>query len=210
MRTRRLASVTLTCVAPLAAALLAAAAPVCAQSSYSADLPAVRRLYVDRDAGRAAHTLSLASAYGRQEMGRSRDENVALRLMDTESRLDKLVARLRAKDDVALATLDSTFAQTDRLLAEHHWRLASWGLTVPKEIARRTVGDDIGAAAKFFAQSFRFTGREPDASTALVIDEARRVADTILATDVLPKATRKVMEALGRRIVPPAVVATLP
>ena len=205
MRTRRLASVALSCVA-----LLAAAAPTRAQPTYSADFPAVRRLFVDHEAGRAAYTLSLASAYVRQEMGRSRDENVGLRLMDAESRLDQLVARLRAKADVALPTLDSAFAQTDRLLAEHHWRQASWGLKVPKDIARRTVGEDIGAAAKFLTQSFRFTGREPDAGTTLAIDEARRVAEAILSTDVLPKDTREVVEALGKKIVPPTVMATLP
>ena len=171
------------------------------------DFPTVRRLYTEHESARSAYALNVASVYVRQQLGRSHDDAVGTRLMAAESRLDQLAARLRARGVDSVATLDSTFAQTDRLLAEHHWRLASWELGA-KDVARATVGEDLGAAARFLARSFTFTGRAPDDATAQAIAEARRVADAIATTNALPRDTRDVLETLGRRIVPPAIMAT--
>ena len=137
------------------AALLSAAR---ALGQGAPDFPTVRRLYAEQQAPRAAYALSVASVYVRQQLGRSHDDEVGTRLMAAESRLDQLAARLRARAVDSAATLDSTFAQTDRLLAEHHWRLASWELGA-KDVARATVGEDLGAAARFLAEHTETSGR---------------------------------------------------
>ena len=188
-----------------ALAALLSAARVLAQGA-APDFPTVRRLYTAHEPARAAYALNVASVYVRQQLGRSHDDAVGTRLMAAESRLDQLAAGLRARAVDSAATLDSAFAQTDRLLVEHHWRLASWELGA-KDVARATVGEDLGAAAHFLARSFTFTGRAPDDATAQAIAEARRVADAIATTNALPRDTRDVLETLGRRIVPPATMA---
>lgn len=190
-----------------AVAILATAAPVAAQSSYQADFPTARRQFVESQSMRAAYTLSIASAYVRQEIGRCKDADVGTRLMSAEDRMDRLVARLRGNAVASVVTLDSAFAQTDRLLAEHHWRLASWELANLRSASRASVGQDLGAAASHFARSFRFANQEPDAAAAQAIADARRIADQIASTDAVPKETASVLDALGRQIVPPAVVA---
>lgn len=202
MRTRAL-------VAAAAAALLGAVAPVASQGQdrYSADFPGARRLFVEGQAQKAAYTLGVASAYVRQELGRCRDATVGERLMEAEGRIDRLVARLRVNGVGSVVTLDSAFAQTDRLLAEHYWRLAAWELANPKLVARAIVGQDIGAAASHFARSFRFSGQEMAPAAAGAVAEARRIADVIASTDAIPKEASQVLDALGRHIAPPAVIA---
>ena len=191
---------------PIVAAALAATS-LTAQTTYTADFPAVRRLFLDQQQPRAAYTLSVASAYVRQELGRSRDETVGARLVGAEDRLDELVARLRASGVGSVTTLDSAFTQTDMLLAEHHWRLAAWELANPRSASRQMVGEDLGHAATFFAQSFTFAGREPAPAAAAAIAEAKRVSGVIATTDAIPKETAQVLDALGKLIVPVATVA---
>ena len=204
MRIRTIAS-----IAAVGAALLTATTPRVAfpQDGPTADFLTARRLVAEQQFGRAAYALGAASVYVRQEIGRSRDESVGMRLMDAESRLDGLVARVRASHAPSAASLDSVFAQTDRLLAEHHWRLAGWELANLRSASRASLGQDLGAAASHFARSFRFANQEPSAAAAQAIADARRVADTIASTDAVPKETASVLEALGRQIVPAVVIA---
>jgi hypothetical protein len=143
----------------------------------------------------------------RQELGRCRDAGVGERLMEAEGRLDGLVARLRARGVASVATLDSAFAQTDRLLAEHHWRLATWGLANPRATSRAQVGADVGAAATHFARGEQVGGRELDPEAARVVADARQLADVLASTAPIPSNASVVLDALGRRIVVPAVVA---
>jgi hypothetical protein len=204
MRIRTIAPIAAAC-----AALLTATAPraALAQTAASADFTAAHRLVVDQQFMRAAQAVGAASVYVRQELGRSRDEGVGLRLMSAESRLDGLVARLRASRAPAIASLDSVFADTDLLLAEHHWQMARWELVDRRNATRLSVGEDLGAAARFFARSFPFVGREPEPEVARAIADARRVAGEIVATDALPKETSQVIDALGKHLVAPVAIA---
>lgn len=193
----------------LAAALLATVVPAAspAQTQYQADFPTARRQFVESQSTRAAYTLSIASAHVRQEIGRCRDADVGTRLMGAEDRIDRLAARLRGNAIESVVTLDSAFAQTDRLLAEHHWRLATWELANQRSATRASVGTDLDAAASHFARSFRFTNQQPSPAAAQAIADARRIAEQIAASDALPKETAQVADALGRQIAPPAVIA---
>jgi len=177
------------------------------QTPATADFTAAHRFVVDHQDMRAAQALGVASVYVRQELGRSHDESVGVRLMGAERRLDGLVARLRASRAPAIVSLDSVFADIDALLAEHHWRMARWELTDRRNATRASVGEDLDAAARFFARSFTFLGREPEPDAARAIADARRVAGQIAATDVLPKDVSQVIDALGKHLVAPVAIA---
>lgn len=207
-------------LAALAAAALLAALPgsLGAQpttSDYGADFPTVRAQFLDRETRQAAFTLSEASGFVRQQVGRAFDADCGMRLMGAEERLDRLVARLRTGAVGSVATLDSAFASTDRLLAEHHWRLAARAWAVPRLSTPRVLGAELDATAFTYARALGWEGRTPDGEAAAVLADARRVAATLAAattTDLraaAPRETGAVIDALGRLVAPPpaAVVA---
>jgi hypothetical protein len=99
----------------------------------------------------------------------------------------------------------------DRLLAEHHVRLATWGWSNQRQSSGWQIGYDLGAAAKHHVRGVRESGRALDDAAKLVVADAERVASRIaLAPDALPKETGAVIAALGRIILPPQLVAERP
>ena len=195
----------------LVAALVAAAVPAGAGAQfgqYHADFPKVREQVLRKEARQAAYTLMIAAAHVREEVGRAREGEVGERLLAAESRLDQLVARLRGGDAPPLDALDAAFAATDRLLAEHHVRLASWGWSTVRATSGHQIGHDLGRAAFHFTRAVRYEDRTLDAATQQVVAEAERVAGLISsAAGELPKETGTAIAALQRVIVPPQVIA---
>ena len=193
----------------LLAALAVTSAPIGAQQpQYSADFPAVREAFQRGDVKRAAYTLQLASAHVREEVGRCRDGEVGTRLLAAESRLDALAAALKGGSVSSVETLDAAFVATDRMLAEHHVRLATWGWSNLRQSSGWQVGYDLGAAAKHHVRGTRASGRALDDAARQTVADAERLANAIaLSPDALPKETGAVIAALGRVILPPQVVA---
>ena len=194
----------------LVAALAVMAAPmgIGAQGQYQADFPVVRHQFLRNDVRQAAYTLMLAAAHVREEVGRTRDGDVGNRLLAAESRLDRLVAQMRTGGGVNVATLDDAFSATDRLLAEHHVRLATWAWTNLRASSVSQVGHDLERATFHYTRSARWESRTLDASTQQVLSDAERVAGQLKgqAADP-PKETGTVIAALSRVIIPPQVVA---
>jgi hypothetical protein len=129
--------------------------------------------------------------------------------MTAEERLDRLVARLRAGAVGSVATLDNAFAVTDRLLAEHHWRLAARAWAIPRLSTPRALADELSASALTFARALHWEGRTPDGEVATGLADARRVAAALAAAPgtelraAAPKESGAVLDALGRLVAPP-------
>jgi hypothetical protein len=193
----------------LVAALAVAAAPgeTRAQSQYEANFPVVRHQFLRKDVRQAAYTLMLASAAVRQEVGRCRDEGMGTRLLAMESRLDQLTRQLRADDVSSVATLDDAFAAADRLLAEHHVRLAGWSWATPRAATRTELGRDLGAAAFHFRRALRWEGGTLDETATRAVEDAERLSARLADGASPPKETGAVIDALSRVIVPAQVIA---
>lgn len=203
MRTSRIA-------APAVAALLAIVAPtLTAQSDPAADFGAAREQIARGDPQHAALTIALASVYVRQQVGRCHDAGLGTRMLAAESRLDALSARLRASAAPAATALDAAFAATDRLLAEHFWRMAEEGWKDQRNVPTAAVGHDLGSGAMHLERALRGEGRAPGAETLAAIADARRIgAQLVHAPDKRPAETGRIIDALGRQIVGTVVTAT--
>lgn len=178
------------------------------QPQYHADFPAAREAFQRNDLRRASYTLQVASAHVREEVGRCKDGDVGNRLMAAESRLDALAGQVRAGSVSSIGALDAVFAPTDRLLAEHHIRLATWGWSNQRQTANWAIGYDLGAAAKHHVRAVREEGRTLDDAAKQAVADAERLSNQIaLSPDALPKETGTAIAALSKVILPAQVVA---
>lgn len=192
----------------LVVALLVGAAPALlgAQDGRSpADFPEARREFLAGDVRQAAHTLLLASAHLRQELGRCRDELLFDRMRAGEARLDALAARLRAGQGASVAALDAAAVATDRLLAEHHVLAAAWGVENPRHTTVATVGRDVERATFHWTRAERLDGRTPDAAAQRALDDARGLAGRLATAERIPADAGRVVAALRTVIVPPVI-----
>ena len=194
-------------VLTLVATLLAAAAPAgtgAPQSRYEADFPVVRAAFLRNDVRQATQTLLMAAAHLREEVGRAKDGDVGNRLLAAESKLEALAQQVRAGSVSGVATLDAAFAAADRLLAEHHARLAVWGVGNLRQVTAAQLGHDVEAATAHHARATREAGRTLDAPSQQVIADAQRLAGQL--TSMTDPPSRELIEpasaALGRLIVP--------
>lgn len=191
------------------AAVVLAASPLStgAQSQYQADFPAVRDRVERGQVREAAYTLMLASAHLREEVGRCKDGGIGERLLATESRLDGLVAQLRTGRAASVSTLDSAFASADRVLAEHHVRLAAWGTANLRATSVGEIGHDLGRATFHYGRAVSTEGRALDGMERRALDDAKRLAGELAGAPRLPEGTAAVIAALSRVIVPPQAIA---
>ena len=200
-------------VAGLLVALAAAGSPLAAQPTprYELDFPTARAQFDRGEARRAAYTVSLASAYVREESGRCRDADAAMRLLAAESKLDALVSRLRGDNVRAGASLDSVFALTDRLMSEHHYRQAAFAWSIPRLLRVPELARDLAASATLFERALRWEGRSVDPTAAPALADAQRIATLLAAAPAAPPPpeTGRVIEALGRVVVTPSVMVAV-
>ena len=191
-----------------AAALLTIGSPATtarAQAQYQADFPAARLQFLRGEPREAAYTVMLASAHLREELGRCKDGAIVDRMIAAEARLDGLVARLRAGEVSSVTTLDAAFVASDRLLAEHHVRLAGWAWANQRVNPRADIGSDLDRAAFHFVRGVRAEGRALDASAQQAVDAAQRLARQLGGAERPPSETGAVIAALARVITPPMV-----
>jgi hypothetical protein len=195
-------------VLTLVATLLATAAPLgsrAQQGRYEADFPVVRAAYLRNDVRQAAQTLLMAAAHLREEVGRVKEADIGNRLLAAESRLEALAQQVRAGGVSGVAALDAAFAAADRLLAEHHARLAVWSVANLRQVTAPQLGHDIEAAAAHHVRAAHEAGRALDAPAQQLLADAQRLAGQ-LATRTEPP-TKELVEptivALGRLLVPP-------
>lgn len=200
MRTRLL-----TLAAVLLAAIPGAARAQTAPTQYRADFPEARARVERGQVREAAYTLMLASAHVREEFGRCRDGSVGERLLAAESQLDGLVAQLRTGSAAPMPKLEAAFAATDRVLAEHHVRLAEWEWANPKVSATVVVGHDLDRAAFHHARGVEESGGTLDPAAQRALYDARQAASR-LATGERAAAAGPAIVAL-RQVIAPALVA---
>jgi hypothetical protein len=191
----------------LVAVLAAAAAPLgseAQQSRYEADFPIVRAAFLRNDARQATQTLLMAAAHLREEVGRVKDADLGNRLLEAESKLEALAGQIRAGSVSAVTTLDAAFVSADRLLAEHHARLAVWEAANLRLATAAQIGYDVGAAATHHARAVREAGRTLDPAAQQAIADAQRLSGQLAAMSEPP--TRELIEptitALSRLITP--------
>lgn len=192
----------------VAFAALAVTTPVALRAQQtSADFPKARQEFLAGQARQASQTLLLASLHLRQQVGRSHDEVVGMRLLDAEGQLEKLAAGLKSGSISSVKTLDQSLTQIDRLLAQHHLQLASEGIAKPYADVVPVVASDVERAAFHFERSITLDGHTlvPDQTAA--VSDARTLAKDIADTRVIPKSAAGVVASLQRQVLGLAVVA---
>ena len=193
----------------LAALALATPLSLGAQNPF-ADVPAARRQFVAGQMRDAANTLLTASLLVRQEVGRSHDEIVGMKLYDAEGQLEKLAARLRAGAGGGLTALDRTLTQIDVLLAQHHLQVASAGIAKPNNADLSAVAKDVDLAAFHFERSITLTGRTLSDEQSAATNGARTLAKTIVSTKSIPADAPVVVATLEKLVLGTTVVAVAP
>ncbi|MCU0649210.1 MAG: hypothetical protein MUF00_14520 [Gemmatimonadaceae bacterium] len=202
------------------AALLGAfvAAPLWAQEASfppAADFTSVHEAYAAGKVRPAATALRIASVELRRQLGRSQNDAIGMQLLAAESHLDNLASTIARGSGGAISNLESTFAATDRLLAEHHVTLANlaWERRA-RRASMDTLATDLGTAASYYERAFAWERRAPSAEAAAAIASAKSTARAIAAApSAPPKETGLVIGTLLRTMTvanPVVIAATTP
>jgi len=172
----------------------------------SADFLKARQQFLAGDARLASQTVLMASVYVRQQVGRSKDETVGMKLLDAEGQLEKLSASLKAGGVSSVHTLDLTLTSIDRLLAQHHLQMVSIVVAKPRENDVPAAARDLDRAAFHFERSITLNGGRiaPEQATALA--DARAVSKEMSDTRAVPKTAAGVVAALERHVLGNAIV----
>ena len=150
-------SMFLAIAAALLAALILAPLMLPAQET-SAEFLKARQEFVAGQLRPAANTLLMASVHVRQEVGRSHDEVVGMKLLDAEGDLEKLASALRSGSVASVKTLDQKLTAIDRLLAQHHLQRASEVIAKPHVDEMPMLARDVDRAAFHFERSITLDG----------------------------------------------------
>ncbi|MBL0171091.1 MAG: hypothetical protein IPP90_10220 [Gemmatimonadaceae bacterium] len=195
-----------TVCAAIAAIIVASPVALRAQDA-GADFAKARQQFVAGQPRPAAQTLLVASLHVRQEVGRSKDEVVGMRLLDAEGQLEKMAAGIRTGAVSSVKTLDQSLSRIDRLLAQHHLQLASAVIAKPHDNELPMVARDVDRAAFHFERSITLDGHALAADQTAAVTDARALAKEIEGSKSLPKTAATVVAALERLVVGTTVVA---
>jgi hypothetical protein len=192
----------------LVALTLIVATPLAMRAQQSsADFPKARQEFLAGQARQASQTLLIASVHVREEVGRSHDEAVGMRLLDAEGQLEKLATSLKAGTLGNIKSLDQALESIDRLLAQHHLQLASEGIAKPYADVIPAVAKDVERAAFHFERSITLDGHELAAEQVAAVNNARTLSKEIENTKAIPKGAANVVAALQRQVLGQSMVA---
>lgn len=192
----------------VALAALIVAAPVALSAQQGgADFTKARREFLAGQSRQASQTLLIASVLVREQLGRSHDEAVGMRLYDAEGQLEKLAASVKAGTLGDVKSLDQALESIDRLLAQHHLQLASEGIAKPAATVITTIASDVERAAFYFERSITLDGHVLGGDQAAAVNNARTLAKEIEDTRLVPKGASSVVTALQKQVLGLSVVA---
>jgi hypothetical protein len=194
----------------VALAAVVAAAPFALRAQDSgADFSSARQQYLSGQSRQAAQTVILASLYVRQQVGRSHDETVGMKLVDAENQLEKLASGLRAGTVGTVKALDKTFNRIDLLLAQHHLQLATAGLARPRADDIPVVAHDVDLAAFHYERSITLDGHALVGDQVTATTEAHALAKEMGSTGAVPKTAPRVVATLEKLVLATPVVAAV-
>lgn len=193
----------------VAIAALVVAAPVALSAQQTnADFAKARREFLAGQSRQASQTLLIASVLVREQLGRSHDETLGMRLLDAEGQLEKLAASVKAGTVSDVKSLEQALESIDRLLAQHHLQLASEGIAKPAANEIPAIALDVERAAFHFERSITLDGRVLGAEQTAAVSNARTLAKEIEETRLVPKSASSVVTALQKHVLGSSVVAT--
>jgi hypothetical protein len=190
------------------AVLVAVAPGVLRAQGTSAEFLKARQQYLAGEARPAAHTLLLASLHLRQQVGRSKDEVVGMRLLDAEGQLEKLAASLKASVVSNVRTIDLTLTAIDRLLAQHHLQMVTLVIAKPRPDELLVLARDLDRAAFHYERSLTLSGGHVATEQAVAISDARALSKEVEETRAVPKTAIGIVAALERHVLGATVITT--
>lgn len=182
------------------AAVVVAAPIVLRAQETTADFLKARQQYMAGDARPAAQTLLIASLHLRQQVGRSRDEVVGMRLLDAEGQLEKVAASLKAGKATNVRALDLMLAAIDRLLAQHHVQMVNLVIARPRVDDVPVAARDLDRAAFHFERALGLSGGPVSSEQAMAIADARALAKELDVTRAVPKSAVGIIATLEHHV----------
>lgn len=192
----------------VALATVVVATPLALRAQESnADFRTARQQFLAGQPRQVAQTLLVASLAVRQEIGRSRDETVGMKLIEAEGQLEKLAASVKAGAVTGVKILDRSLKDVDRVLALHHLQLAGEAIAKPRMADLTVLAKDVDQAAFHYERSVTLDGSALAGEQAAVTADARTLAKQIGSTKEIPKEAAVVLAALERLVLGTTVVA---
>jgi hypothetical protein len=188
------------------AALVVAAPIVLRAQETSAEFQKARQQYIAGEARPAAQTLLIASLHLRQQVGRSKDETVGMRLLDAEGQLEKLAAALKAGTVTSVRTLDLTLTAIDRLLAQHHLQMVNLVIAKPRADDVPVAVRDLDRAAFHYERSITLNGGRIASEQAVALADARALSKEMDVTRAVPKTAAGIVATLERHVLGISVI----